>query len=142
MTTDLLTYIKSKNEKSTKWVNEDPTRRFSCLLIEDLDHWKEVNVTTPSELDHYLLCGELYDLHKSVYGYRPHYGHLKSLPINELESMRDSLVKELSENHRRETLEKRILRKLRHSLHTSWVNRKRELLRTHSGFTIGELVSL
>jgi hypothetical protein len=139
---DLLAHIRNLNEKTTNWVNEDPTRRFAGLLIEDLNHWKEVNVTTPSELDHYLLTSEVYDLHKSVWGFRPNYGRLKSMTINELESLMDSLVKDLEREHRRKTLRRRLERKLRHAQHVTWVNRKRELLTRHVGFSIGELVSL
>ena len=140
MTTDLLTHIRNLNAKSAAWVAEDPKNRFAGGLVEDLAHWKDVNVTTPNELDHYLLTTELYDFHKSVYGFRPDYRHLKSLSVKELETLRDTISRDWAVIRREDALRNRIERKLRHARHVVWVAKKTVLLSHRSGFTIGELV--
>ena len=50
----LAEYIAALNKCTTDWVNEKPEDRFAGLLTDDLDHWKEYNITTASALGKYL----------------------------------------------------------------------------------------
>ncbi len=81
----LLSHILTLNAKTLAWIAEAPDSRWATTLVDDLAHWEQVGVTTPEQLDRYLLASEVYDLCKSYLGYRPNWTHLMSLSIAELE---------------------------------------------------------
>jgi hypothetical protein len=140
MTNELLTHIRNLNAKSAAWVAEDPKNRMAGMLVEDVEHWNSIGVTTVAEFEHYNLANEVYDLHKSVYGFRPNYGHLKSLTVKELEEELESLNRAWKIERKDRAVRERINRKLRHAQQVAWLAKKKEILSHRSGFTIGELV--
>lgn len=137
---ELLAHLRNLNAKSAAWVAEDPKNRMAGLLIEDADHWSSIGITTVDEFNRYNLSMEIYDLHKSVYGFRPNYAHLKSLTVKELETELESLNRAWKIERKDRAIRERIGRKIRHARHVVWVAKKKALLSHRSGFTIGELI--
>jgi hypothetical protein len=88
----LLNYIRNLNAKTLEWVAAGEGR-FACTLVEDLAHWAESKVHTVNDFIKYDLATEIYDGTKSAYGYRPHWGALMQLEIEDLET----IAKELRE---------------------------------------------
>jgi hypothetical protein len=137
---ELLAHIRNLNEKTAAWVAEDPKNRMAGMLVEDPEHWNSIGVTTVDEFNRYNLMMEVYDFHKTVYGFKPSYAHLKSLTTKELEEELESLNRAWKVERKNRAIQERIERKLRHARHVVWVNKKKELLSHRSGFTIGELI--
>jgi hypothetical protein len=77
-------YIATKNEATRAWVAEAPDSRWACGLVEDEAHWLAYGVTTPEELEHYLLVAEAYDLHKSAFGMRGSWSHFMAMTDEKL----------------------------------------------------------
>ena len=49
----LTDHIKELNKATRKWAAAEPGR-FAGELVEEVDHWHEYGVYTPSQLDRYL----------------------------------------------------------------------------------------
>lgn len=98
---DLAAHLAALNAKTQAWVNEDPKNRWASGLTEDLAHWAEYGITTADQLDHYLLVSDVYELTRSVWGYKPHWGHLNRLAnpalLAELESLRADAKRQAEE---------------------------------------------
>jgi hypothetical protein len=54
------------------------------LLCDDVEMWNERGVTTPEELDCYLMRGEISDRFKSLHGFRPRFMGLNTMTADEL----------------------------------------------------------
>lgn len=137
---ELLAHIRNLNEKTAAWVAEDPKNRMAGLLVEEADHWSSIGITTVEDFTRYNLSMEVYDLHKTVYGFRPNYAYLKSLTVKELEEELESLNRAWKIERKDRAIRDRIERKIRHTRQVVWVAKKKALLSHRSGFTIGELI--
>ena len=137
---ELLAHIRNLNAKTSAWVAEDPTKRMAGLYVEEADHWSSIGITTVDEFNRYNLMMEVYDFHKTVYGFKPSYAHLKSLTTKELEEELESLNRAWKVERKDRAIRERIERKIRHAQHVVWVAKKKALLSHRSGFTIGELI--
>ena len=69
--TDLLTHLKTENDKTLAWVAEDPSNRWAVTYTEDLEHWASLGVTTVEDLELYEFQCNYSDMYKYVYGFRP-----------------------------------------------------------------------
>lgn len=136
---ELLNHIRDINKKAADWVAEDPKNRMAGMLVEDIEHWSSMGVTSVDKFERYNLSMEIYDLHKTVYGFRPNYARLKSLSIKELKEELESLERAAETERKNRAYRERINRKIRHAQHVMWVEKKKSLLSPRSGFTIGEL---
>lgn len=91
---NLAAYIAEKNAKTLAWVAEDSANRFACTLTEDIQHWASYGVTTPEQLEKYLLACDVYETTKSVWGYKPDWRGLMSLSLEELQADAERLQRD------------------------------------------------
>ena len=68
---DLVTHIRALNAVQLAWVAEDPANRGAGLLVENVEFWASMGVTTVEGFDRYMLVGEYSDAHKEAHGFRP-----------------------------------------------------------------------
>lgn len=127
---DLVTHIENLNAKTTVWVNEDPKNRWAGLLVTELAHWERYGVTTPAQFDHYMLVTEVYEMTRSVYGYKPSWAGLNGLTD---EALRKEINFLAEENNRQIVAERE---------EELAEKRATERAMTPKSWTIGELVSL
>ena len=131
------------NELATHLKNLNANRQF-MTLVEDLDHWAEVGVHTPLQLDWYLNLCCVVDMHKDAYGFK---GSWAAMPTTdaELRAQIDQMTKEIESlgevieaQIKAEEEEAEYERQLQGE-HTPVVV---EALKPSPSFTIGELCSL
>ena len=81
------------NELTAHLKNLNANRQF-MTLVEDLDHWAEVGVHTPLQLDWYLNLCCVVDMHKDAYGFK---GSWMEMPTTdaELRAQIDEMNKEI-----------------------------------------------
>ena len=81
------------NELTAHLKNLNANRQF-MTLVEDLDHWAEVGVHTPLQLDWYLNLCCVVDMHKDAYGFK---GSWMEMPTTdaELRTQIDEMDKEI-----------------------------------------------
>ena len=81
------------NELTAHLKNLNANRQF-MTLVEDLDHWAEVGVHTPLQLDCYLNLCCVVDMHKDAYGFK---GSWMEMPTTdaELRAQIDEMDKEI-----------------------------------------------
>ena len=81
------------NELTAHLKNLNANRQF-MTLVEDLDHWAEVGVHTPLQLDWYLNLCCVVDMHKDAYGFK---GSWMEMPTTdaELRAQIDEMDKEI-----------------------------------------------
>jgi hypothetical protein len=91
MSNALINYINEKNAKTDVWVAE-VAGRWACGLVADAEHWAAAGVTTPEELEKYLLACDVYESTRNVWGYKPSWGGLMSLSLAELQAEMESLA--------------------------------------------------
>lgn len=92
---DLLNHIQALNEQTRAWVAEDPNNRWAGMIVEDLDHWAEMGVHTVEQYEMFMMRATISDLHKDVYGFRPHGLNVGEMSMEELSTMYDRLLNEL-----------------------------------------------
>ena len=80
----LLEHIKLINSASKKKM-EKTKGLVIGMITEDLEHWKEYGISTPSQLDRYFTEQAVYNMHKSVYGFRCKYSRLTEMSDEELD---------------------------------------------------------
>lgn len=144
----LLAHIKAINAKTAAWVAKDPKHRIAGLFTEDLSYWQEMThfndtgIQTPEEFDRYMLANEIYDFYKTVYGYRPDFGHLKNMSLADLQKQLDSLNREYA-FQRAEISKYRIARKLaarKLAISNAQAKIPVSIPAPKTGFAIGELI--
>lgn len=128
------------NELATHLKNLNANRQF-MTLVEDLDHWAEVGVHTPLQLDWYLNLCCVVDMHKDAYGFK---GSWMEMPTTDaelraqIEDM-DKEIKSLGEvieaEIKAEEAEAEYQRQLAGE-HTAAV---KEALKPSASFTIGDM---
>ena len=128
------------NELATHLKNLNANRQF-MTLVEDLDHWAEVGVYTPLQLDWYLNLCCVVDMHKDAYGFK---GSWMEMPTTDaelraqIEDM-DKEIKSLGEvieaEIKAEEAEAEYQRQLAGE-HTAAV---KEALKPSASFTIGDM---
>jgi hypothetical protein len=124
---DLAAHLKALNAKSAAWVAEDPKNRFASGLTEDLAHWHEYGVKTADDLDHYLLVVDVFEMTRSLYGYKPSWADLMAQSNTQLLDQIQSLKRESEEQAEAESAER---------------EKEASYIRTQSpGFTIGDLIT-
>ncbi len=101
MTNDLAKHIEKLNAETAAWVAAGPDR-WASGLTTDAAHWAEYGITTPEQLDKYLLVSEIYEATRSAWGYKPHWGNLMEAPIAELQAEAVALRAELDRQHKEE----------------------------------------
>ena len=106
----LLAHIQAKNAAARAWVAAGP-KRWAGELTEDVAHWNGYGVTTPDELDRYLLACDVYETTKSVWGYKPAWNGLMAQTVAELEADLARLVAD-GKAQREQAQQDRIARKL------------------------------
>ncbi|MCW3784322.1 hypothetical protein [Defluviimonas salinarum] len=91
---DLPAYFKLTNAIA-KWLAENPIDgSWMGILTEDPEHWAEIGVKTPLEMEKYLLLTEYSDYHKSVRGFRPRGdGFTMATPIEKIQAAWDALAR-------------------------------------------------
>ncbi len=100
----LAAHIAALNAKTQAWVNEAaPGVRWASGLTEDLAHWAEYGITTPEQLDHYLLVSDVFEMTRCIWDYKPSWSGLMALSNAHLEAELESMR---AEAKRREEEEK------------------------------------
>ena len=87
----LTAHIAALNSKTLAWVAEAPESRWACTYTEDLAHWHEMGIFTPAQFDHYEAAQAVYEMTKSVWGYKPSWSGLMERSLDELEAEMVSL---------------------------------------------------
>ncbi len=91
-------YIAQKNAETRAWVAEQDGR-YASILSENLEHWLSYGVTTPAQLEKYLLVCDVFEMTRSAYGYKPNWSHLMGQTTEELEAripaLRDACEEEI-----------------------------------------------
>ena len=80
----LLEHIKAINAKTQARMDEN-LGSWGGMITEDLEHWAGYGISTPSQLDRYFTEQAVYDMHKSVYGFRCKYSRLTEMSDEELD---------------------------------------------------------
>lgn len=106
----LFAHIEAKNAATRAWVAAGP-KRWASELTNDVAYWATCGVTTPDELDRYLLACDVYETTKSVWGYKPSWSGLMASTVAELEADLARLIREGNEQRER-AQQDRIARKL------------------------------
>ena len=101
----LIAHIKSENEKTRKWVAEDPENRFAGLLLDEISHWRELGIDSVAELERYELATQAYDLHKEAYGFRARWDDIYNQKLEDLKVLVDELSAKVHAQVEREEAE-------------------------------------
>ena len=89
---NLQEYLNNEKEKVEAWVAEDPKNRWAAYPTTDLNHWESYGITTVAQYKRHSLESELWDLYKSVNGFRPRHMNISEMSDEELQSEIDSLI--------------------------------------------------
>lgn len=89
---DLAAYFRLSNAVAD-WLEENPIEKaWIGRLTEDPEHWAGYGVTTPEQLEKYLLLTNYSELHKEQTGFRPRgTGLTMDTPIEEIDAAYDRL---------------------------------------------------
>jgi len=100
----LQSHIESEN---AKWTAECKARgaTFWTTTVSDPAHWAEYGIYTVAQYKRYGLEMDVWELYKDVNGFRPRHMDMGSMTDAELESLYDSLIRELDEQQTREAEE-------------------------------------
>ena len=94
----LRAHIARLNKDAEAWAKSGPGR-WSSTLTDDLEHWENYGITTPEQLDHYLLVCNVYDLTRSVYGFKPRWNEVMSQSTEQLRAEFSELAKRAQQQH-------------------------------------------
>ena len=128
------------NELTAHLKNLNANRQF-MTLVEDLDHWAEVGVHTPLQLDWYLNLCCVVDMHKDAYGFKGSWMEMPTTDaelrsqIEEMDKEIKSLGEEIDAQIKAEEAEAEYQRQLAGE-HTAAV---KEALKPSASFTIGDM---
>ena len=128
------------NELTAHLKNLNANRQF-MTLVEDLDHWAEVGVHTPLQLDWYLNLCCVVDMHKDAYGFKGSWMEMPTTDaelrtqIDEMDKEIKSLGEEIDAQIKAEEAEAEYQRQLAGE-HTAAV---KEALKPSASFTIGDM---
>ena len=78
-------------QKSLDWIAEDPENRGAGIITQDLDHWKEYDIHTASQLDHYLLVSDVFEMTRDLYHYKRDWSKLNAMTDAELSQEIDDM---------------------------------------------------
>lgn len=132
--------IRMSNELATHLKNLNANRQF-MTLVEDLDHWAEVGVYTPLQLDWYLNLCCVVDMHKDAYGFKGSWMEMPTTDaelraqIDEMDKEIKSLGEVIEAEIKAEEAEAEYQRQLAGE-HTAAV---KEALKPSASFTIGDM---
>jgi hypothetical protein len=87
----LADHIAALNAKAQAWIDEDPTNRFMCQYISDIDYWNSIGIHTVEDFERYELENTIWDVYKEVHGVRPRGLGLKDMSIDELKELLNGL---------------------------------------------------
>jgi hypothetical protein len=77
---------------TSHWLKENPIEgAWIGTLSEDLDYWAASGITTPEQIEKYLLIQSYSDNYKECFGVRPHHNFTMETPIEEVEAAYDRL---------------------------------------------------
>tara|TARA_B100000214_G_scaffold336769_1_gene280914 strand:- start:176 stop:577 length:402 start_codon:yes stop_codon:yes gene_type:complete len=128
------------NELTAHLKNLNANRQF-MTLVEDLDHWAEVGVHTPLQLDWYLNLCCVVDMHKDAYGFKGSWMEMPTTDdelraqIEEMDKEIKSLGEVIEAEIKAEEAEAEYQRQLAGE-HTAAV---KEALKPSASFTIGDM---
>lgn len=128
------------NELTAHLKNLNANRQF-MTLVEDLDHWAEVGVHTPLQLDWYLNLCCVVDMHKDAYGFKGSWMEMPTTDaelraqIEEMNKEIKSLGEVIEAEIKAEEAEAEYQRQLAGE-HTAAV---KEALKPSASFTIGDM---
>ena len=75
-----------------RWLEDNPIDgAWIGILAEDLDYWAEDGITTPEQMEKYLLLQNYSDNYKDCFGVRPRHNFTMETPIEEIEAAYDLL---------------------------------------------------
>ena len=97
MLQELITEIKSRNEKTKAWVAEDPKNRWAGLYPEDEAHWVERGITTLEALERDELECYIYDAHKTAFGVKGRHYRFSEMSLQELKDEADYISRACDE---------------------------------------------
>jgi len=60
-------------------------------VVEDIDHWRRMEVTSVESYRRYMTACYVVDVHKEVWGYKPDWSHLMTLTSRELNQFAEEL---------------------------------------------------
>lgn len=138
---EIVTYLNERIVKMKAWIAEDPQHRGGGCVEPTPEYLEELAREGVFTLDDYLryeLAYVVYDAHKSAWGFKPNYAHLRTLSMEELQQELKYCERQMRANEemRKEALDaaweeaKELSRRLGHSVKTliKWgVLDKREL---------------
>ena len=104
---ELINHIKAENAKTRAWIDEDPDNRWAGMIVEDLEHWKRMGVTTVEQYEHYMMSMTIYDLYKEVHGIRPRWYDFDSMSYEEMKKLYDGLLEELESQQEADKTERK-----------------------------------
>ena len=102
VTPELIAHIQAYNAEKMAWVAEDPDGRWAMTVCDDPAHWAQYEVYTVEEYELYMARAGLYDYHKDAYGFRPNWGWVCSLSLDEIEEEMNRLEVVVVESIERE----------------------------------------
>lgn len=110
MTTNpLIDHIKSINEKTIAWVNEEPGRGATTYTLDE-SYWSSLEVNTVEDFDKYILVCSIVDSYKYSYGFKPSWASLMDCSIEELEIIANEASEEAHRRHQMEAKELEYMR--------------------------------
>ena len=93
----LLEHIKAINAEAYEEM-EKTEGLVIGMITEDLEHWEEYGIHTPSQLDRYFMEQAVYDIYKDVYGFRCKYSRLTEMSDEELDEELKRLSMKIEED--------------------------------------------
>jgi len=83
---DLATHLCNMNILA-KWLEDNPKPWcWISKITDDLAYWQDCGVKTPEDLEKYLGLETLSDIHKDLYGTRPHNGLSMESSLDEIDA--------------------------------------------------------
>ncbi len=85
---EIVTYLNDRIEAMKSWIAEDPQNRGGGCVEPTPEYLEELareGVFTLDEYKRYEMAYDVYDAHKSAWGWKPNYAHLRTMSMEELQ---------------------------------------------------------
>lgn len=142
MMNNLLEEINNRNAKTLAWIAESPETRWATTLTTDLAHWAESGVTTPAELEKYLLVCDVYEAHRAAWGFKPSWSNLMSWDITQLNEELNECCAEIRRQNEAEEQAKMAEEQAKMAEEQAEKAAYAAALNHRTGWAIGQLVAL
>ena len=62
-------------------------------VSEDIEYWNRSGVFTPDDFERYELANEYFEIHREIYGFKPHWGELFAKSAEQIQALITDITK-------------------------------------------------